>query len=140
MHNVNTPHEVDSKLPDVVIARSPDTDLLRGTALIFFFLGLFSFVRTILSPLGGGFFLDPRIVNIFVASGLVARKRAWYIVGLISAGANLGWHIFHLTESANLGTWTAFYFLLATFIDGFQLYALSRKRIRAWYFTPKDKQ
>jgi hypothetical protein len=114
--------------------------LLRITALVFLFNGLYAFVHTLLSLLSPeGFFLDPRILNVFGAFGLLAGKKPWYILGLFSAGANVVLHVIRLTELAPMGGGYVFYFLLGLAIDAFQLYVLLRKDIRMLYFTPETQ-
>jgi hypothetical protein len=111
--------------------------LLRITALIFVFNGLYAFVHTLLSLFSpDGIFLDPRIFNIFIALGLIAGKKFWYLFGLLSAGANAILHLVRLTELAPTGAGYVFYFLLGLAIDAFQLYVLLRKDVRTIYFTP----
>ena len=115
--------------------------LLRVVALIFFFNGLFSFVHTLFSVLSPeGLFIDPRSLNILIALGLVSRKRFWYILGLLSAGANVGLHVLRLTEFAFTGTGTIIYFLTAIAIDTFQVFSLLRKNVRSLFFTATDSR
>lgn len=137
--NKNTSPQANLQPSDTATTPPPDA-WLRTTALIFFFNGLFSFLRTIFSLIGNDFFLDPRIVNIFIALGLVTKKRVWYIMAIISAGSDLFWHSFRIIESAASSLWIVLYFLLAISIDVFQLYALLRKKTRTNYLTTKDKQ
>jgi hypothetical protein len=110
--------------------------LLRITALIFIFTGLYAFVHMLLSPLSTkGFFFDPRVINIFVGLGLMARKKIWYFLGILSAGATAVSHIANLVEFASFGMGFVIYFLLGIGIDIFQLYALLGKNIRGLYFS-----
>ena len=112
--------------------------LLRITALIIFFNGLFSLIRMALSPFSAdGFFPDPRIVNVFIGLGLMTRKKTWYVFGVVSVGANIALHIVRLAEFASTGIWTVLYFMLALSIDVFQIYVLLHKDIWTLYFIPK---
>lgn len=109
--------------------------LLRITALIFVFTGLYAFVHMLLSPLSAeGFFFDPRVINIFVALGLMAQKKSWYFLGILSAGTTAVLHITNLVEFVPKGIGFVFYFLLGFGIDIFQLYVLLSKNIRGLYF------
>ena len=110
--------------------------LLRLAALIFVFNGLFALIHTLISPLSQeGFFLDPRILNIFIALGLMARKKFWYILGILSAGIIIFFHIASLIKLAPSGLYFVFYYLLGIAISLFQLYVLLSKNIRGLYFS-----
>ena len=108
--------------------------ILRLVVLVFFFSGLFALIHTMLSPFSpDGFFLDPRIINMLIALGLLARNRFWYISGLLSVSANVVLHILRLIEFAAIETWTVFYFLAAISIDIIQISILLKKDVRILY-------
>jgi hypothetical protein len=112
--------------------------LLRITALIFFFNGLFSLIRMALSPFSADeFFPDPRIINVLIGLGLVARNKLCYVFGIVSVSANAALHITRLSGFAPSGILPVLYFMLALSIDIFQMYILLRKDTRTLYFIPK---
>lgn len=114
--------------------------LLRIVILIIFFNGLLALVTTLLSPFNnGGFFFDPRIVNILIAFWLAGKNSVGYVLGIISVGFNISVHSFRLSEIGFMNGGTFYYFLLAVAIDIFQLYILLLKTTRAIYFVQKEK-
>jgi hypothetical protein len=109
--------------------------LLRLTALIFVFNGLYAFLHTLLSLLNpSGFFFDPRILNIFIAFGLMAGKKLWYLLGLLSLSLTMLFHLANLVKFASSGAGFVAYFLAGLAINIFQLYVLLGKNVRGGYF------
>ena len=113
---------------------------LRIVIAILFLNGFFAFLSTLFPVFGdGGFFLDPRILNIFIAFGLARKNRVWYVLGVISVSANVVIHILRLSEFSFANIGIGLYFLLALAIDIFQLYVLLSSSTRVLYFKKQGE-
>ena len=114
--------------------------ILRIVILIIFFNGVFALLSTLFSAVSiDGFFLDPRILNIFIALGLAKKYKFWYVLGIVSVSANIIIHILRLSEISLANTGIGLYFLLALVIDIFQLYVLLSKDTRVLYFKKQGE-
>ena len=114
--------------------------ILRIVILIIFFNGVFALLSTLFSAVSvEGFFLDPRILNIFIAFGLAKKNKFWYVLGAVSVSANMVIHILRLFEISLANVGIGLYFLLALAIDIFQLYVLLSKDIRVLYFKKQGE-
>lgn len=112
---------------------------LRFVIAILFLNGFFALLSTIFSIFSiNGFFLDPRILNSFIAIGLARKNKIWYVLGVVSISLNVVLHSLRLSEFGLVRVGIGLYFVLALTIDVWQLVILLRKSTRNLYFIPKQ--